>query len=117
MPTTSPNQKIVHIHRDMPKDGEGNFLLIKKENLYNAYRDLNATALVLYLYLAGNKDGFDLALSPKAIHAEMGLPESTCRDQFKVLVQKGYLVPKQKDSNIFDFYERPKEQAKAATVF
>ena len=115
MPTTSPNQKIVHIHRDMPKDGEGNFLLIKKENLYNAYRDLNATALVLYLYLAGNKDGFDLALSPKAIHAEIGFPESTCRDQIHTLIAKGYLVPMHEKSNIYHFYEIPKAKEKVVS--
>lgn len=110
MPNTSPNQKIVHIHRDMPKEKEGNFLLIKKENLYNAYRDLNATALVLYLYLAGNKDGFDLALSPKAIQAEMGFPESTCRDQIKILINKGYLIQQNEGSNIYHFYEIPREK-------
>jgi hypothetical protein len=108
MPTTVPNQKIAHIHRDMPQENEGNFLLIKKENLYNAYRDLNATPLALYLYLAGNKEGFDLALSPKAIHQEMGMPESTCRDQIKVLINKGYLVPMHPESNIYHFYEIPK---------
>lgn len=108
MPNTVPNQKVVHVHRDMPKEREGNFLLIKKDNLYAAYRNLNATALCLYLYLAGNKDGFDLAFSPKAIHSEMGMPESTCRDQFNVLESKGYLVPKHENSNVYDFYEIPK---------
>ena len=86
-------------------------MLIKKSNLYEAYRTLNATALCLYLFLAGNKDGFNLEYSPKAIHAEMGMPESTCRDQFKVLVEKGYLVPKHEGSNIFDFYEKSKKNA------
>ena len=107
---TVPNQRRVLVHRDMPGKDEGNFLLIKKENLYAAYRNLNATALCLYLYLAGNKDGFDLAFSPKAIHAEMGMPESTCRDQFKVLVEKGYLVPKHENSNVYDFFEVPKDK-------
>lgn len=118
MPVTFPNQKVVHVHRDMPDKNkkEGNFLLIKNENLYAAYRDLNATALCLYLYLAGNKDGFDLAFSPKAIHEEMGMPESTCRDQFKVLVSKGYLVPRHERSNVFDFFEQPKEKEKAETA-
>ena len=72
MPYTVENQRRVLVHRDMPKDNEGNFLLIKKDNVYAAYRDLNATALCLYLYLAVNKHGFDLAFSPKAIHNEMG---------------------------------------------
>ena len=118
MPATVPNQKVVHVNRDMPDKNkkEGNFLLIKNENLYAAYRDLNATALCLYLYLAGNKDGFDLAFSPKAIHSEMGLPESTCRDQFKVLENKGYLVPKHEKSNIYDFFEIPKDKKTAGTA-
>lgn len=115
MPYTVENQRRVLVHRDMPGKDEGNFLLIKKENLYAAYRDLNATALCLYLYLAGNKDGFDLAFSPKAIRNEMGLPESTCRDQFKVLESKGYLVRRNEKSNIYDFHEIPKEKKKADT--
>ena len=106
-----PNQHIVKVHRDMPGENEGNFLMIKKSNLYEAYRTLNATALCLYLFLAGNKDGYNLEYSPKAIHAEMGMPESTCRDQFKVLVEKGYLVPKHEGSSIFDFYETPRKNA------
>jgi hypothetical protein len=106
-----PNQRIVKVHRDMPGKKEGNFLLIKKGSLYEAYRTLNATALCLYLYLAANKEGYNLEFSPKAIHTEMGIPESTCRDQFKVLVQKGYLVPKHEGSNIYDFYERPQKKS------
>ena len=117
MPYTVENQRRVLVHRDMPGKDEGNFLLIKKENLYAAYRDLNATALCLYLYLAGNKDGFDLAFSPKAIRNEMGLPESTCRDQFKVLVNKGYLVRRNENSNVYDFYEIPKEKKTAGTDY
>ena len=117
MPYTVENQRRVLVHRDMPGKDEGNFLLIKKENLYAAYRDLNATALCLYLYLAGNKDGFDLAFSPKAIRNEMGLPESTCRDQFKVLVNKGYLVRRNENSNVYDFYEIPKEKKTAGQAY
>ena len=98
---TVPNQKVVHINRDMPEKNEGNFLMIKNGNLYAAYRDLNATALCLYLYLAGNMNGFRLALSPKAIHEEMGMPISTVKDQINVLIRKGYLVPKSEGSNVF----------------
>ena len=106
MPRTVPNQKIIHINRDMPKQNEGNFLLIKKENMYAAYKELNAHAFSLYLYLAANKDGFDLALSPEAIREDMGMPISTVRDQTKKLIDKGYLVAKHENSNIYDFYEK-----------
>ena len=70
-----PNQRIVKVHREMPGK-EGNFLQIKKSNLYDAYKNLNATALCLYLYLVGNMNGYNLEFSPKAIHEEMGMPES-----------------------------------------
>ena len=113
---TVPNQKVVHINRDMPEKNEGNFLMIKNGNLYAAYRDLNATALCLYLYLAGNMNGFRLALSPKAIHEEMGMPISTVKDQINVLIRKGYLVPKSEGSNVFDFYETPGGEKQAVTA-
>ena len=105
---TAPNQRKVIVHREKC---ERDFLQIKKENWFAANKDLEPYGLQVYLYLAGNMNGYNLEFSPKAIHEEMGLPESTCRDQFKVLVQKGYLVPKHEDSNIFDFYERPKKNS------
>ena len=116
MPITAPNQKVIRINRDMPKKDEGNFLLIKKTNLYNAYRDLNATALILYIYFAGNKDGYSFALSPKAINEEVGMPVSTCNDQVKVLISKGYLVPLHEGSNVYNFYEIPKGKEKRGAV-
>ena len=75
---------------------------------------MNATALVVYLYLCGNRDGYEMALSPKAIRQETGMADSTCRDQINVLISKGYLVPRKEGSNLYDFYEDPSEvRAKA----
>ena len=48
MSYTSPNQKIIHINREKVTD---NFLQIKKENWYNANKDLEPYGLQLYLYL------------------------------------------------------------------
>lgn len=47
-----------------------------------------------------------LALSPAAIRQAVGMPQSTYRDQFVRLVDKGYLVQRG-DSNTYDFYETP----------
>ena len=47
-----------------------------------------------------------LALSPAAIRQAVGMPQSTFRDQFTKLVDRGYLV-RRGDSNTFDFYEIP----------
>jgi len=45
-----------------------------------ASRDLGATALRLYLYLAANKGGYTFYLSPEAIRLEIGMPRSTYHD-------------------------------------
>lgn len=97
-----PNQKIVVVHREKP---DKDFIQIKKENFAEAYKNLGATALVLYLYLVGNKQGYKFALSPSAVQKAIGMPESTCRDQINKLISYGYLVPEKEDSNIYHFYE------------
>ena len=102
MINTVPNQRIVHIHREQVAS---DFLGIKNENWRAAARDLGAHALLLYLYLAANKEGFKLALSPAAIRQSIGMPSQTYRDQFSKLIDKGYLV--QTVGNVYDFYEVP----------
>ena len=104
---TVPNQKVVCIHREKLNDC---FLGINKETFLAAYKALNATALALYLYFASNKDGYTFALSPKAIQADLGMPQSTCQDQIKKLIEMGYLVPRKENSNIYDFHEYPEQQ-------
>ena len=112
MPNTVPNQKVVHVHRDMPDKNkkEGNFLLIKKENWYAANKDLRPYGLQLYLYIAGNRDGFDFALSQEAAERDAGITKTTFHKYVKVLIEKGYLVPRKENSNIYDFYEVPKRK-------
>ena len=73
---------------------------------YNANKDLEPYGLQLYLYLAGNKDGFDLALSQKAAEEEAGIRSTTFHKYVNVLIEKGYLVNRQ--GNIYDFYEVPR---------
>lgn len=102
MPETYPNQRMIHIHREMPKT---DFLGIKNENWQAASRDLGAHALRLYLYLAANANNYTLALSPADIRQTIGMASSTYRDQFLKLVDKGYLIPN--SSNGYDFFEVP----------
>lgn len=102
MPETYPNQRMITIHREAAKS---DFLGIKNENWQAASRDLKPHAFNLYLYFAANADGYSFALSPAAVRQTIGMPNSTYRDQFLILVDKGYLV--QSGSNKFDFYEVP----------
>ena len=104
---TVPNQKIVNVHRDMPKGSEEPFLTIKAKHLFEAYQKLKTIgALALYLYFSNNKDGYTFALSPKAIESKIGIPQSTISDNIPRLIGTGYLV-KEGESNIYDFYETP----------
>ena len=106
MPYTFPNQRTITIHRE--ELGES-FLGINNANWKEAAHDLGAHALMLYMYLAANANGYNLALSPAAIAEAIGMPRSTYHDQFAKLVNKGYLVPSH--GNTFDFYEKPRPRA------
>lgn len=108
MPNTVANQRVVSIHRER---ATSDFLGIKNENWMAAARDVGAQSLMLYMYLAANKDGYALALSPAAIFEAIGMPCSTYSDQFKKLVNKGYLVLR--SGNKYDFYEVPRPRSKA----
>ncbi len=65
---------------------------------------------MLYLYLASNANGYELALSPAAIKDAIGMPRSTFHDQFHKLQKKGYLVLSH--GNTFDFYEVPQNDSR-----
>ena len=101
-PIIYPNQRIVKIHREPVKS---DFLGIKNAHWQAAARDLGAHGLRLYLYLASNANNYNLALSPAAARAAVGIPRSTYFDQFAVMVDKRYLVPGV--GNTYDFYEIP----------
>jgi len=99
---TFPNQRTIKIHREEVKS---DFLGIKNENWMAASRHLGATALRLYLYLAANKNNYELALSPAAIERDLGMARSTYHDQFRRLVNEGYLI--NTHGNTFEFFEVP----------
>lgn len=109
-----PHQREIIVHREELKNS---FLGINNDNWMAASRDLGATGLRLYLYLAANKNGYAFSLSPEAIRQEIGMPRSTYHDWFKILQEKGYLVPAH--GNTFDFYEVPRaiEHETSAAAF
>ena len=71
---TYPNQKVIHIQK---RTYEDNFLQVGNDEWQRAARELSGSAFKLYLYLAGNKDGFELALSQKAVEDTTGLSKNT----------------------------------------
>lgn len=105
MPKTVSNQKTVAIHRDKLDDS---FLGIKNANWMEFNKKHNPYALQLYLYLAKNADGFQLALSQQAALEEAGITKTTFHKYVNILIDEGYLV--QRNGNTYDFYETPHKQ-------
>lgn len=102
-----PNQRLVHVHREKCYK---NFLQIKKENWYAANEDLTPYGLQVYLYLAGNMDGYTLELSQEAAAIEAGIKKTTFHKYINEMIEKGYLIPRRDGSNVYDFYERPQNR-------
>lgn len=105
MPNTFPHQKMIVIHREMPKR---DFLQIKNENWMEVNKKLGPYALQLYLYLADNRDGFSLALSQQTAKDEAGITKTTFHKYVNLLIDEGYLV--HRSGNTYDFYETPHKQ-------
>jgi hypothetical protein len=107
--TTYPNQRVVHIHKKKGSPDQP-FLQIRNDEWQRAARELTGAAFKLYIYLAANADGFDLALSKEDVMNCTGIKSDAYYDSFNLLVTKGYLVKVQ--GNIYNFYtylEKPEE--------
>lgn len=113
MSNTSPNQKVIQIHR---KPLGGSFLGINNDNWKNAARVLGAHGFLLYIYLASNKDQYKFALSPAAVQKEIGMPRSTYYDQLIKLESFGFLVPPAGNGNMYHFYEAPQSSTQNKNV-
>ena len=113
MPVSVPNQKMITVHRERPSR---DFLGIQNENWMFASQLLGPYGLQIYLYLAANADGWEMAFSPVAIEQSIGLKQSTCRDHLKDLIKYGYLVQKRDGSNYYDFYEYPQNLIHSQTT-
>ena len=101
---------MIHVNREKLTKG---FLGINNESWMSASRDLGPHALRLDLYFAANADDYTFALSPAHIQQVLGMPRSTYHDQFKKLVERGYLV--QSNGNTFEFYERPQSEKRTVS--
>lgn len=98
---TSPNQKLLEVS----KEEQGTHTIIQLKALERASRDLQGETFKLWLYLAKNQNGYEIALSKAdAISWGIGSKSSYYRS-IKELQSKGYL---QKNGSRYIFYELPK---------
>lgn len=97
-----PNQRVVTIFKsDCSKD----FLQINNQEWQAAASTLKTySAFKLYLYFAGNKSGYTIALSHAAVEEAIGISENTYRAAFKELVECGYLTQVEGKKNMYAFH-------------
>ena len=101
---TFPNQDQVTIHKERY---DGNFLQVSIDEWTTAFTTLKPGTFGLYLYLCGNKDDFNLALSSAAVQHALGYSDSTYRRAKKELVEKGYLIVSERSPHKMDFFPTP----------
>lgn len=104
-----PNQKIVRIHKTKYKE---NFLQISIDEWQAAVRKMNLSEFALYLYLAGNANGFNLELSRQAFENATGYKKTAYSDAVNKLIQLGYIV--HKGGNFYHFYTSPLRESERA---
>lgn len=106
--TGGKNQKVVKTQKDK----------CNKENLYatinlaamgKAAQELKPNSFKLWIYFSKNQDGYEFALSSKAVERDFGIKKDAYDGAIKELLDKGYLA-KQPDTDEEDyyFYETPR---------
>ena len=109
---SNPNQKKINI----PKAGQAIcdtdhiYLKAQKEAMFNAMKALTPVNFQVWLYLASQKKDTDFWFSPAAITNETGIKKSSLQEGIRVLIKEKYLIQRNDGSNIYDFYEIPREE-------
>ena len=102
-----PNQKITQVHKEAC-DKQHIYALINADALPNAMITLKPTSFKLWLYFAKNQNNYQFELSSAAVCAWCSMSDKSYRESVKDLIANKHLV-KRGDSNVYDFYELPKE--------
>lgn len=97
-----PNQKVVYIHK---RKYTGNFLQIGIDEMRLAQQQMTYCEFVLYLYLAGNADGFKLELSQQAFENATGYKKTAYHNAVNKLIELGYLT--QSYNYHYEFHTTP----------
>ena len=103
MPTSYPNQKWIRVHKPRLSN---NFLTIANDDWMTANKQLTPYGLQLYLYFAGNADGYQFALSHQHAHDAVGINRTSFYHYLRLMEIRGYLV--WRGGSTYDFYTSPR---------
>lgn len=109
---TYPNQRIINTINEGHElcDKEHKFLMQQKKAMFEAMKNLTPTTFEVWIYIASWQKDKMFALSPKAVYQETGIKVSSVQEAIKVLIRERYLIQREKGSNIYEFYEVPREE-------
>ena len=96
-----PNQKVITIHQST----EVPFVKLGINEYQEAFRKMAPCTFAMYLYLAGNREGFSLELSKAAFENATGYTKSSYHRAYKDLVNLGYIY---EDNGSLNFATSPK---------
>ena len=102
-----PNQKVVYIHK---RKYTGNFLQNGIDEMRLAQQQMTYCEFVLYLYLAGNANGFKLELSQQAFENTTGYKKTAYHNAVNKLIELGYLT--QSYNYHYEFHTTPVRSSK-----
>lgn len=104
-----PNQKSVVVHRNMPnktKTTGRNYMIVYTDIIENASKNLKKpSSFKLFMYLVSNQDNYYSNLSTQDFSNTYGISLDSAKDAVNDLIEKGYLVLREK--HLYDFYEYP----------
>ena len=101
---TDENQKIVIVNK-ATTDKKHPYTPINIEVLNNALTTLKGNEFKVWMYIAKNQNQFTFALSSKETCRICNICRSTYVSAIHALLDKGYLVPKVDEKNVYIFYE------------
>ena len=84
------NQKQITIKKVPIQKGKP-FLMVENEIIFNAAKTLQGNEFKLWCYFAANCDGYEFALSQKAVEEQIGMSKSTYYRAVNALKESGYL--------------------------
>ena len=106
---TNPNQRDITINRKDALNSGRQYLAINCDTLAEASRNISGeVAFKLYLYLASNKNGYELSFSPQHFSNIYGCSIDASRKAFVKLIEANYII--NKGNNSFEFFETPQER-------
>ncbi|MBR4407265.1 MAG: hypothetical protein IKT27_03030 [Clostridia bacterium] len=104
---TVPNQKVITVNKQPTNKAkkENYYATINLDALNAAACKLDAGAFKLWVYFAKNQDGFEFALSSKAVETTFGMKIRQYNSAVQELIEKKYLVNTKGNNYVFN--EKP----------